>query len=181
MELLERAGDREVLQTAIAESRTAGRVAVITGEAGIGKTALVTSVTEGSERRVLWGACDPLITPRPLGPLHDVAREAGGALLAAVDGPREGVLTAALAELAGGAVLVVEDLHWADDATLDLVALLGRRLLRSPGCLFLTSRNDAGPEVRRVLAALPRECVRRVEPEVAVGGGGRAARPARRA
>ena len=165
MELLERDRDREVLETAIAESRSAGRVAVVTGEPGIGKTALVTTVTESIGRRVLWGACDPLITPRPLGPLHDVAREAGGALLAAVDGPREGVLTAALDELAGGSVVIVEDLHWADDATLDLVALLGRRLLRSPGCLVLTSRNDAGPEVRRVLAALPRECVRRVEPD----------------
>ena len=153
----------------------------MTGEAGIGKTVLVSAVTEDSQQRVLWGACDPLITPRPLGPLHDVAREAGGALLAAVDGPREGVLTAALDELAGGAVLVVEDLHWADDATLDLVALLGRRLLRSPGCLILTSRSDAGPEVRRVLAALPRECVRRIEPEALSADGRRAARAARRA
>ncbi len=154
-----------VLQTAIAQSRSTGRIVVITGEPGIGKTVLVTAVIEAREERVLWGACDPLITPRPLGPLHDVAREAGGALLAAVNGPREGVLTAALDELAAGAVLVVEDLHWADDATLDLVALLGRRLVRSPGCLVLTSRSDAGPEVRRVLAALPRECVRRIEPD----------------
>ena len=69
--------------------------------------------------------------------------------------------------LAGGAVLVVDDLHWPDDGTLDLVALLGRRLARSPGCLVLTCRPDAlaeRPEVRQVLAALPRECVRRIEP-----------------
>ena len=62
-------------------------------------------------------------------------------------------------------MLVIEDLHWADDATLDLVALLGRRLVRSPGCLIVTSRREALPEVRRVLGALPRECVRRIEPE----------------
>ena len=61
-------------------------------------------------------------------------------------------------------MLVIEDLHWADDATLDLVALLGRRLVRSPGCLILTSRSEALPEVRRVLTAFPRECVRRIEP-----------------
>ena len=78
MELLERDRDREVLQTAIAQSRSTGRIVVITGEPGIGKTVLVTAVIEAREERVLWGACDPLITPRPLGPLHDVAREAGG-------------------------------------------------------------------------------------------------------
>ncbi len=47
------------------------------------------------------------------------------------------------------------------------VALLGRRLVRSPGCLVLTCRSDAlsdRPEVRRVLGALPRDCVRRIEP-----------------
>ena len=139
MELLERDGDREVLETAISDARSAGRVVVVVGEAGIGKTALVTAVVDG--RRALWGACDPLITPRPMGPLYDVARDVGGPLLAALEGgSREAALAATLDELAGGAVLVVEDLHWADDATLDLLALLGRRLLRSPGCLILTSR-----------------------------------------
>ena len=140
-------------------------MALVIGEAGIGKTALVTSVTAGLDhRRVLWGACDPLITPRPLGPLRDLAREAGGKLGAVIDRGREPVLSATLDELADEAVLVIEDLHWADDATLDLVALLGRRLVRSPGCLIITSRSEALPEVRRVLSALPRECVRRIEP-----------------
>ena len=78
MELLERDRERETLEAAIEESLLArpgrGRRA---GEAGIGKTALVSSVAP--THRVLWGACDPLITPRPMGPLRDVAREAGGA------------------------------------------------------------------------------------------------------
>jgi DNA-binding CsgD family transcriptional regulator/tetratricopeptide (TPR) repeat protein len=166
LDLLERERERSTLSAALSQSREAGRVALVLGEAGIGKTALVTTVTERLEdRRVLWGACDPLITPRPLGPLRDVAREAGGRLAAAIDHGREPVLTAALEELADGAVLVIEDLHWADDATLDLVALLGRRLLRSPGCMILTSRPEALPEVRRVLGALPRDCVRRIEPD----------------
>ena len=69
MELLERDGEREALEQAIAESRSAGRVVVVAGEAGIGKTALVSSLAGG--HRVLWGACDPLITPRPMGPLRD--------------------------------------------------------------------------------------------------------------
>ena len=171
MELLERDGDREVLSAAIEESRSLGRIVVVVGEAGIGKTALVTAGCEALDpRRVLWGACDPLITPRPMGPLRDVARQVGGPMLDAIEDPgsREAVLAAALDMLAGGAVLVVDDLHWADDGTLDLVALLGRRLARSPGCLVLTCRGDAlaeRPEVMRVLAALPRECLRRIEPE----------------
>jgi DNA-binding CsgD family transcriptional regulator len=164
LDLLERERERSTLSAALTESLGAGRVALVLGEAGIGKTALVMSITRQLDRRVLWGACDPLITPRPLGPLRDVAREAGGALAAALDKGREAVLDAALDELAQRAVLVIEDLHWADDATLDLVALLGRRLVRTPGCLIITSRREPLPEVRRVLSALPRECVRRVEP-----------------
>ena len=168
MELLERERELETLSAALTESLESGRVVLVIGESGIGKTALVTSIANDlTPRGVHWGACDPLITPRPMGPLHDVARSAGGPLLTALEGPgsREAVLAAALDELAASAVLVIEDLHWADDATLDLVALLGRRLVRTPGCLILTSRSDALPEVRRVLGALPRECVRRIEPE----------------
>ena len=104
-----------------------------------------------------------------MGPLRDVGRQAGGPLLAALDGDsREAVLDAALDALAAAAVIVIEDIHWADDGTLDLVALLGRRLVRSPGCLLLTSRSEGvaeRPEVRRVLAGLPRECAVRVSPE----------------
>ena len=163
MELLERDREREVLETAIEESRSGGMVVVVEGEAGIGKTALVSSVA--ATHRVLWGACDPLITPRPMGPLRDVAREAGGPLAEAVEGSREDLLSAVLDELRAPAALVVEDLHWADDATLDFVALLGRRLPRSRGCLILTCRPEQRPEVRRVLGALPRERVRLLAPE----------------
>jgi DNA-binding CsgD family transcriptional regulator/tetratricopeptide (TPR) repeat protein len=164
LDLLERDGERAVLAAAIEESSASGRVALVVGEAGIGKTALVADACRGTDG-VLWGACDPLITPRPLGPLRDVARQIGGGLQDALEeGSREAVLAATLAELANGAVLVVEDLHWADDATLDLVALLGRRLARERGCVILTCRGEARLEVRRVLGTLPREAVRRVEP-----------------
>ncbi len=107
MELLERDGERRVLETAIADSRSAGRVAVVAGEAGIGKTSLVAAVCGAlTRRRVLWGACDPLITPRAMGPLRDVARQAGGPLLAALEGAgsREDLLAAALDELAAASV-----------------------------------------------------------------------------
>ena len=168
MELLERDDERTALERAIDESRTDGRIVIVAGEAGIGKTALVAAACEG--RRVLWGACDPLVTPRPLGPLRDAAWQAGGALAEAIEsGSREAALVAALDTL-DGSVLVVDDLHWADDATLDLLALIGRRLARRSGCLVLTCRDDARAEVRRVLAALPRERVTRLEPRALSAG-----------
>jgi DNA-binding CsgD family transcriptional regulator/tetratricopeptide (TPR) repeat protein len=170
--LLERERERAALEGAVAEAREGGRVVLVVGEAGIGKTRLVEAVlTQQEGLRVLWGACDPLVVPRPLGPVLDVARHVGGPLAAALDGggAREQLLAAMLDELAAKApsALVVEDLHWVDEATLDLLALLGRRLTRSRGCLVLTCRDDAlqeRPDVRRVLASLPAELVRRIEP-----------------
>ena len=109
-----------------------GRLVLVGGEAGVGKTALVREFAEQSGARVLWGACDPLETPRPLGPLLDVADAAGGELLEAVAaGARPAALvTALLHELraAPGTVLVLEDVHWADEGTLDVLRVLGRRI-----------------------------------------------------
>ena len=172
MQLLERDDERAALDAALEHSHAAGRVVVVAGEAGIGKTALVASAVERrARRRVLWGVCDPLVTPRPMGPLWDVAHELGGPVLAAMErgAAREELLATILGELAGDApsILVVEDLHWSDDATLDLLALLARRLVRARGCLVMTCRTDAlaeRPEVRRLLAALPPEGSDRVEP-----------------
>ncbi len=164
MDLLERDRERAALECAFAEAHE-GRVVLVAGEAGIGKTRLLQSVL-GASGGVLWGACDPLITPRPLGPLRDAVRQAGGALAAALDAGREPLLTAMLDVLAEpGVALVIEDLHWADEATLDLVALLGRRLAR--GCVVLTCRREelgGRSDVRRVLAALPRDRLRLIEP-----------------
>src|SRR3954468_9959690 len=87
VDLLERDGERGALAGAIAESRAEGRIAVVLGEPGIGKTALVSAVCEELPRRVLWGACDPLITPRPWGPVGP-ADHAAPARPAARRGPR---------------------------------------------------------------------------------------------
>src|SRR6266571_6343052 len=59
-----------------------GQVVLIGGEAGVGKTALLRRFCEERREsaRILWGGCDPLFTPRPLGPLLAVAEEAGGEL-----------------------------------------------------------------------------------------------------
>ena len=81
--------------------------------------------------RVLWGACDPLFTPRPLGPFTDIAQDTGGELrelLAAGAKPHQ--VAAEIAREAGArqGIMVLEDLHWADEATLDVLSLLGRRI-----------------------------------------------------
>jgi tetratricopeptide (TPR) repeat protein len=149
-----------------------GATVLVSGEAGIGKTALVEQFTRGARAvRVLWGWCEALFTPRPLGPLHDIAAELGGPLDAALRGgaSRETIFSALLDEFGPGrvpAILVLEDLHWADEATLDLVKFLGRRAHRLPLLVIVTSRADeVGPAhpLRSVLGDLPRGAVQRVE------------------
>jgi hypothetical protein len=138
MDLLERSLLLDELSDALATTAAAGHVVLVAGEAGIGKSALVKRFTErhSGEARFLFGACDPLLTPRALGPLHDVGREAGGRLAALLaDGmPREHLFAALLDELGQRSrrhVVVVEDAHWADEATLDLLVFLGRRMERT--------------------------------------------------
>lgn len=172
MELLERDEALAELEKLLAASAGGGRIAVIAGEAGAGKSALADAFAEaiGTRAQVYRGACDPLLTPRVLGPLHDVARQAGGALKEAVAGGRRSAMFDALLDLLDGPrrqrrpVLVLEDLHWADEATLDLVAFLGRRLALCRALLVLTFRDDeTGPDqLRTVLAGLPSGLIRRL-------------------
>ena len=104
---------------------------------------------------VLSGACDALHTPRPLGPLLDIAEEVGGELAAAVrEGVSPGVLVSALVhELRGGppVVVVLEDVHWADEATLDVVRLLERRIETLPALLLATYRDDELEDPLRIV------------------------------
>ena len=122
-----------------------GRLILVGGEAGVGKTALVRAFADG--RRVLWGACDPLHTPRPLGPLLDIG----------LDESSPAALAAALLDrlhAAPGTVLVLEDVHWADEGTLDVLRLLGRRIAGVPALAIVTFRDDEPAPVRIVLGDL---------------------------
>ena len=125
-----------------------GRTVLVLGEAGIGKTALLREFCDGvaGSARVLWVACDHLFTPRPLGPFLDLAKTAGGQLAAWMgDGVRPyDVAAALLAELGSGgtAVVVLEDLHWADEASLDVIRLLFRRIEALPALVILSYRDD---------------------------------------
>ena len=126
-----------------------GRLVFVAGEAGAGKTLLLRRFCEehAAGVRVLWGSCDPLFTPCPLGPFVDVARATGGRLgdLVRCDTRPHEVATALLRELAAEAptVLVLEDVHWADEGTLDVLRLLGRRLAETPALVVASYRDDA--------------------------------------
>jgi DNA-binding CsgD family transcriptional regulator/tetratricopeptide (TPR) repeat protein len=163
MPLLEREEALAELDSALSAARRGqGRVALVSGGAGMGKTSVLRAFlsTLDAGVAVREGACDDLLTPRPLGPVFDLSRQAGSALSRALAaGDVQAVFTALLDELGGGAVtvMVVEDVHWADDASLDALAFLARRIERLPALLVLTYRDDDVPieaPLRRVLGGL---------------------------
>ncbi len=170
--LIERASALQSLQTALEHARRGtGRTAMVCGQAGIGKTALVTRLAaEAGDVRVLWGGCEALYSPRPLGPLYDMAGALGRSMRAmlATQGHGGELFSALLADLepsATPALLVFEDLHWADAATLDLVKYLARRIHRVPALLVLTYRDDELGEqhpLRLLLGDLPTDTTVRV-------------------
>ncbi len=149
MELLERSPFLDALAGYATEARDgSGRLVLVSGESGIGKTALVEAFQAQLDgARWLWGACDGLLTPRPLGPLFDIAAQAGGQLAELCDqgaGPDRlfGAFLAELGSPAGLTVAVIEDVHWADEATIDLLRFAGRRLGRMKALVLVTYRDD---------------------------------------
>jgi DNA-binding CsgD family transcriptional regulator/tetratricopeptide (TPR) repeat protein len=162
--LLERDAELGALDRAFASAANGrGSTVLVLGEPGIGKTSLVQSWLQGlpAGARRLWGGCEDLRMPRALGPLRDAAVDPGPLAKALADDTDPGiVLPAVLAELGtppSPTVLVLEDLHWADGATLDVVRYLGRRIETLPAVLVLTYRDDAvlvGHPLRAVLGEL---------------------------
>jgi DNA-binding CsgD family transcriptional regulator len=147
MELLERdqfLNDLETIRNDVAAGK--GRFVLVSGEAGIGKTALVERFA-AEQDRVLWGACDALFTPRPLGPLYDIAQQTQGKLLRLLEEgvPGGPIFSAVLDEVHSEnqlTVTVIEDIHWADESTLDLIKFLGRRIHRTNSMIIVTYRDD---------------------------------------
>ena len=160
MSLVERAEQLRAVAGYLDEARAGhGRLVYVSGEAGIGKTTFVTGVTAAAEGSAVVGigACDGSATPAPLGPLvdllpclpRDVWPEGAG---------RHEVFTRVLGALRTPPVerpylLVFEDLHWADEATLDLVRHLARRIHGCRAVVIATYRPDevGSPTGLRVL------------------------------
>jgi DNA-binding CsgD family transcriptional regulator/tetratricopeptide (TPR) repeat protein len=168
--VLDRAGSREALleredalaalHGAYSEARSGvGRLILVAGEAGIGKTALLQTFREevGDSSRVIEGACDPVSAPRPLGPISDIAAEAGGQLaeLLTESAVPYKVATALIEQFRQGEprVLVVEDAHWADEATVDVLRVVARRVTGMRALIVVTYRDEA-VDPRHPLAVL---------------------------
>jgi DNA-binding CsgD family transcriptional regulator/tetratricopeptide (TPR) repeat protein len=165
--LVEREDALATLRRCLDEEATAvGRIVLIRGEAGIGKTALLKAFVQECpvDVDVFWGACDGVSTPQPYGPFEDMADALGPEFRRLLDAnASRGELGRWLLKwLATGPtrVLVVEDVQWADQATLDLLAFLARRIEALPILLLVTHRDGDGdaPSVDRILggvASLP--------------------------
>lgn len=150
MELLERDDHIRRLESAFdGISGAGGTIVSISGEAGIGKTSLVEQFTGKikDKANVLWGACDALFTPRPLGPLYDISFQLKNSLLDLLknQSSRALIFSKFLEELRDGSlprVVVIEDVHWADESTLDLIKFLARRANRINSLFIITFRSD---------------------------------------
>ena len=171
-ELVERDVELAALVASVdAAASGEGSAMLVLGEAGIGKSSLIREFLRAVEGqvRVLMGTCDDLLTPRTFGPLRDAAAAADGPLAAAFSSEpdRERVYRALLDELSRPdlpTVLVVEDIHWADDATLDALRFVARRLQRLRAVVVLSYRDDEVQPVhlRQLLGALSGSTVRRL-------------------
>jgi DNA-binding CsgD family transcriptional regulator/tetratricopeptide (TPR) repeat protein len=149
-QVLER--EHEIAELAAAAREAAdgsGSVVLVFGEAGIGKSSVINAVRTvlPQHSRLLVGYCDDLATPRTFGPFRDLLGSVGAELATALreGSDRDRVFDALQAELSWTAtpsVLAIEDVHWADDATLDALSYLVRRVSGMPAVLVLTYRDD---------------------------------------
>jgi DNA-binding CsgD family transcriptional regulator/tetratricopeptide (TPR) repeat protein len=174
MKLLERDAQLQALHAALARAREGrGTAVLVSGEAGIGKTWLLLAFAAAvaGTSRVLMGTCEDLLAPRILGPFRDMARDAGGALEKVQGDDRDAFIDALLEEMRFSqrpAVVIVEDAHWADDASLDIIRYLARRIERLPAMLVVSYRDEElGDDhpFRRLVGALAGPAVVHLELE----------------
>ncbi|HYP30711.1 MAG TPA: AAA family ATPase [Burkholderiaceae bacterium] len=172
MELVERDAALLTFERQLAATRHGGgHLVLVSGEAGIGKTTLLKAMAaRRGDATLWWGACDSLETPHPLAPLHDIARDVDVPFRALLQPghARAELFDAVLTTLQRSrrpVLAIFEDLHWADDATLDLLKFLGRRIDRVPCLLVMSWRDDevsAAHPLRRLLGELPASQVTRL-------------------
>ncbi len=174
MDLIERAGFLASLQTKfenVAEGE--GHSVFISGEAGIGKTLLVKTFCreKKDDCKIYQGTCDALFAPRPLAPLYDIALQMGNNFMqnSGDIADRSALFTRFFHELSKQkepTLLVFEDIHWADEATLDFIKFLARRIT-GIHCLFLLTYRDeeihSRHPVKNIMGQLPADSFTRLQ------------------
>jgi len=173
MELLERKDSLDKLSQLVTYVMAGeGKTVLLSGEAGIGKTSLIKYFTNdlNSDIEVLWGACEALFTPRPLGPLYDIAYQIKSNLIKMLENEekRVSIFSEFLNYLESTShlkIIVVEDIHWADEATLDLIKFLARRINRTKSILILSYRDEEigqDHSLHSILGDLPHSEITRI-------------------
>ena len=166
MALIEREGLLASLQKHFEDiSDGEGHCVFINGEAGIGKTALVKAFCkkQSDECSIYQGACDALFTPRPLAPLYDILWKVNKERwpTSPSSEERSALFANFFQELSiqkGKILIVFEDIHWADEGTLDFIRFFARRIYQLPCLFILTYRDDeihSRHPLRNVLGQLP--------------------------
>ncbi len=172
-ELLERDGIIAAISSCVAKASSGdGSIVLISGEAGLGKTTVVLELVKRHAKfaRFLIGYCDASNTPQPLGALSDFAEDLGPEIVGLLrSGETQRTLFLAVIKKIHDSnlpiVMIIEDAHWADSATLDLIRYLGRRVVAARFVLILSFRNDevgASHPLTAVLGDLPSSAVRRI-------------------
>jgi len=160
MELIERAEHLTALHDKYKDMAAGeGHCIMLSGEAGIGKTALVRAFCQEHRHhaKVYLGTCDALFTPRPLAPVYDIIWQ----IWEDFPDDRSTLFSNFLQRFdqqTGPSLLVFEDIHWADEATIDFIKFLARRITRLR-CLFILTWRDeeihAGHPLKQLLGQLP--------------------------
>lgn len=165
-----------------------GRVVLVSGEPGIGKTGLLRRFAQLADVPVVWGACPEHVAAPPLWPWEQALRAVRArwperpvppsvAELMDVDTeqPAEGVDVASAAlrrfdaigqYLAAGPdplVVVLDDLHWADLASLRLLAFLAETIASSRMLFVGSYRHYESSALIETLATLARAGTERIE------------------
>jgi len=174
MELIEREEFLTLLQTHFAKiDEGEGHCIMVSGEAGIGKTSLVKSFCKAQKGNcsIYLGACDALFTPRPLAPLYDVIWQINSDLWSGSHTIEErsqlfSGFFRGLSSKKEKTLIVFEDIHWADEATLDFIKFFIRRITQLPCLFILTYRDDEiniQHPLRTVLGQLPADSFTRLK------------------
>ncbi|MFT6991180.1 MAG: DNA-binding CsgD family transcriptional regulator/tetratricopeptide (TPR) repeat protein [Paraglaciecola sp.] len=146
---LEREAAIRKITDGISKIAQSGKILLLSGEAGIGKTTLLEHVRMHADTSIdiHWSGCDPLFTPRPYAPIYDFAQVISPDLLThlekgAIPNMIFGRFFQAISKLAKPTILIIEDVHWADHASLDLLKYVARRISFVPCMLCLSYRDD---------------------------------------